>query len=85
MTATTELKTYGLYIGGEETRAESGATFDSINPTSGRVWATHALAGIEDVDRTVRAAREAFSGEAWRGLSPTRRGRLMTRLAELIA
>jgi acyl-CoA reductase-like NAD-dependent aldehyde dehydrogenase len=85
MTATTELKTYGLYIGGEVTGAESGATFDSINPTSGRVWATHAHAGAEDVDRAVHAAREAFDGEAWRGLSPTRRGRLMRRLADLIA
>jgi acyl-CoA reductase-like NAD-dependent aldehyde dehydrogenase len=85
MTATTELKTYGLYIAGEETFAVSGATFDSMNPTSGHVWATHALAGAEDVDHAVRAARAAFESEAWRGLSPTRRGRLMRRLADLIA
>jgi acyl-CoA reductase-like NAD-dependent aldehyde dehydrogenase len=85
MTAITELKTYGLYIGGEETPAASGDTFDSIDPTSGRVWATHALAGAEDVDRAVRAAQAAFDGEAWRGVSPTRRGRLMRRLGDLIA
>ena len=32
-----------------------------------------------------RAARAAFEDERWRGLSPTRRGRLMMRLADLIA
>jgi acyl-CoA reductase-like NAD-dependent aldehyde dehydrogenase len=84
MTATAELTTYGLYIGGEESTAASGETFDAINPTSGRVWATHALAGAEDVDRAVRAARRAFERKEWRALSPTKRGRLMMRLADLI-
>jgi acyl-CoA reductase-like NAD-dependent aldehyde dehydrogenase len=76
---------YRFYIAGEDVEAASGATFDAFNPTSGRTWATHALAGAEDVDRAVRAAAAAFEGEAWRGLSPTRRGRLMMRWAELIA
>jgi acyl-CoA reductase-like NAD-dependent aldehyde dehydrogenase len=76
---------YRFYIAGGDVEAASGATFDAFNPTSGRTWATHALAGAEDVDRAVRAAAAAFEGEAWRGLSPTRRGRLMMRWAELIA
>jgi acyl-CoA reductase-like NAD-dependent aldehyde dehydrogenase len=84
MTATAELTTYGLHIGGEESTTASGETFDAINPTSGRVWATHALAGAEDVDRAVRAARRAFESEEWRALSATKRGRLMMRLADLI-
>jgi hypothetical protein len=36
MTATAEPTTYGLYIGGEESTAASGESFDAINPTSGR-------------------------------------------------
>jgi acyl-CoA reductase-like NAD-dependent aldehyde dehydrogenase len=79
------MKRYGLYIGGEEVDAVSGATFEALNPTTGQPWATIAEAGAEDVDRAVRAAQEAFEDEAWRGLSPTRRGRLMMRLADLIA
>jgi acyl-CoA reductase-like NAD-dependent aldehyde dehydrogenase len=85
MTDTVEVATYGLYIGGGDVAAASGETFDSIDPTSGRVWAKHALAGAEDVDRAVRAAQETFESDSWRGLSPTRRGRLMMRLGELIA
>jgi acyl-CoA reductase-like NAD-dependent aldehyde dehydrogenase len=79
------MRNYGLYIGGEDVAAAAGATYEAINPTTGETWATHALAGAEDVDRAVRAAATAFENEAWRGLSPTRRGRLMMRLADLIA
>jgi acyl-CoA reductase-like NAD-dependent aldehyde dehydrogenase len=76
---------YRLYIAGEHVGAASGATFDAINPTTGETWATHALAAADDVDRAVRAAGSAFESEAWRALSPTRRGRLMMRWADLIA
>src|SRR3954451_24003362 len=70
---------YGLYIDGADVAAASGETFEALNPTTGRRWATHALASDADVDRAVRAAAAAFESEAWRALSPTRRGRLMMR------
>jgi aldehyde dehydrogenase (NAD+) len=76
---------YRLLIGGEEVDAADGRTFEALNPTTGRAWATMAEAGAEDVDRAVTAARRAFEDERWRGLSPTRRGRLLLRLADLIA
>ncbi len=79
------MKQYRLLIGGQQVDAASGETFDAVNPTTGETWATHALAAAEDVDRAVRAATTAFESEAWRGLSPTRRGRLLLRLADLIA
>ena len=79
------MKRYSLYISGEDVDAASGASFDALNPTTGEIWATHALAGAEDVDHAVRAAAAAFENGAWRGLSPTRRGRLMMRWADLIA
>jgi acyl-CoA reductase-like NAD-dependent aldehyde dehydrogenase len=76
---------YGLYIDGANVASASGETFDALNPTTGQTWATHALATDADVDRAVRAAAAAFESEAWRALSPTRRGRLMMRWADLIA
>jgi acyl-CoA reductase-like NAD-dependent aldehyde dehydrogenase len=79
------MKQYRLYIGGEDVDAVAGETMEALNPTTGRSWAHVALARAEDVDRAVRAARAAFEDERWRGLSPTRRGRLMMRLADLIA
>jgi acyl-CoA reductase-like NAD-dependent aldehyde dehydrogenase len=39
----------------------------------------------EDVDRAVTAARKAFKGPDWRGLTPTARGKLLNALADRIA
>jgi acyl-CoA reductase-like NAD-dependent aldehyde dehydrogenase len=55
-----EIREYKMLIGGEWVDAQSGETFESINPYTGRVWATAPEAGDEDVDRAVGAAREAF-------------------------
>ena len=75
---------HGLYIAGEEVAAGSGRTFLSTNPATGEAWASFAEADSADVGRAVDAAAAAFRGDAWRALSPTKRGRLLMRLAELI-
>ena len=75
---------HGLYIAGEEVAAGSGRTFLSTNPATGEAWASFAEADTADVERAVAAAAAAFRGAAWRALSPTKRGRLLMRLAELI-
>lgn len=74
-----------LHINGQDVPAASGRTFLSTNPATGQAWASFAEAGAADVDAAVAAARVAFDGPAWRGLTPTRRGRLMMRLGDLIA
>ena len=80
-----EVRNYRMLIGGEWVEALSGKTFESVNPYTGRVWATAPEAGEEDVDRAVRAAREAFDEGPWGTMTGTERARLMRRLAELIA
>jgi (Z)-2-((N-methylformamido)methylene)-5-hydroxybutyrolactone dehydrogenase len=80
-----ERREYEMLIGGEWVGARSGKTFESINPYTGRAWATAPEAGEEDVDRAVRAAREAFDEGPWGKMTGSERARLMRRLAELIA
>src|SRR5919107_1345904 len=80
-----EVRQYKMLVGGEWVNARSGKTFESINPYTGRVWATAPEAGEEDVDRAVRGAREAFDEGPWGGMTGTERARLLRRLAELIA
>ena len=72
----------GHFIGGDEVPAASGATFDSLDPTSGETVATLALGGAQDVDRAVAAARAALPG--WRAVDPYERGRILQRLADLL-
>jgi aldehyde dehydrogenase (NAD+) len=74
-----------MLIAGEWCDAESGRTFDSINPFTGQAWASVPRAGIEDVDRAVNAARTAFEHPSWRDLNATRRGALLYKLGDLIA
>jgi len=80
-----EMREYKMFVGGEWVDAQSGETFESINPYTGRVWATAPKAGDEDVDRAVGAAREAFDEGPWGKMTGTERARLMRRLAELLA
>ncbi|MDP9478557.1 MAG: aldehyde dehydrogenase [Actinomycetota bacterium] len=79
------IRNYKMLVGGEWVDARSEKTFESVNPYTGRVWATAPEAGEEDVDRAVRAAREAFDEGPWGRMSGTERARLMRRLAGLIA
>ncbi|MGE0154220.1 MAG: aldehyde dehydrogenase [Reyranellaceae bacterium] len=79
-----EQRKFAFHVGGEERGPVEERYFDSINPTTGEVWGEFAEAGAVDVDAAVRAANAAFRG-AWRELSPTRRGRLLMRWADLIA
>jgi len=82
--AGTETRACRMYIDGEWVDARSGERFDSVNPYTGQVWATAPLAGAEDVDAAVRAARRALDGP-WRELSASARGHRLRRLADLIA
>jgi aldehyde dehydrogenase (NAD+) len=80
-----EVREYKMLVGGEWVDAHSGKTFDSVNPYTGRVWSTAPEADEEDVDKAVRAAREAFDEGPWGKMTGTERARLMRRLADLLA
>lgn len=75
---------FKLLIDGDWTDGASGRSMTTINPASGDVWATFAMAEAEDVDRAVKAARHALTKKEWAGLSPTQRGALMYKLADLL-
>jgi acyl-CoA reductase-like NAD-dependent aldehyde dehydrogenase len=75
---------HNLLIGGERPEAADGRTFETIDPSTGRPIADVAHGGEEDVDRAVRAAREAFDDERWTSLPAAQRSRLMMKLAELM-
>jgi len=62
----------------------SGRTFLTDDPYSGEAWAQIARSDAADVDLAVAAAKKAFTEGAWSGLTATRRGKLMYKLAELI-
>ncbi len=73
-----------MLIDGQWVDAASGKTFPVYNPATGEVMANVAEGDKEDIDRAVSAARRAFESGPWRTMSPSQRGQLIYRLADLI-
>jgi len=72
------------FINGKYVDAASGATFDSINPGTGKLLARVAAGDSEDVNRAVSAARATFRKGVWANLAPSKRQKVLKRLADLI-
>ena len=73
-----------MLIGGDWVEAASGKTFEVYNPATGEVLANVAEGDTEDIDRAVKAARAAFETGPWTQMTPSERGRIIHRLADLI-
>ncbi|PLN82410.1 aldehyde dehydrogenase [Aspergillus taichungensis] len=74
----------GLFINNEFVPSKSGEKIASINPADEKEITSVYAAGEEDVDLAVKAARKALKDPSWKQLSPTDRGEMMHKLADLI-
>jgi aldehyde dehydrogenase (NAD+)/betaine-aldehyde dehydrogenase len=79
------MQKFQLYVDGEFCDAEGAATFESLDPSTEQAWALMPRASAADTDRAVKAAWRAFNHGAWPALTATARGKLLFRLAELVA
>ncbi|MBY5787544.1 aldehyde dehydrogenase [Rhizobium leguminosarum] len=77
------MRRFQHYIDGEFSDGE--ASYPSIDPASGTVWADMPEARERDVDRAVNAADRALYEGAWPKLTATQRGKLLYKLADLVA
>lgn len=73
-----------LLVDGEWIPASNGDTFPTYNPATGEILSQIALAGKEDVDAAVRAARRALEQGEWGRMMADDRARLLWKLADLI-
>lgn len=76
---------FRMFIGGEWVEGSGGEVIESMNPYTGRTWATVARGTAEDAGRAVEAAHRALRSGPWAAMSPSARGALMRRLADLLA
>ncbi|MGC1497757.1 MAG: aldehyde dehydrogenase [Sulfitobacter sp.] len=76
---------YELYIAGAWQAGSAGQVMQSVNPADGQVWATFDCAAPQDVDAAVDAATAVLDHPEWRDMTQTARGKLLYRLADLIA
>ncbi|MBN9069894.1 MAG: aldehyde dehydrogenase, partial [Rhizobiales bacterium] len=71
------------YIDGSFSDGE--ARFDSLDPATGKAWAQMPEAREADVERAVNAAHAALYEGSWAKTTATQRGKLLYRLADLVA
>lgn len=76
---TTELLNF---INGTAVPADSGETYDVIDPSTGQVYATAPKSSATDVQSATTAAAAAF--ESWRDTTPYERSRAMLKLAAAV-
>lgn len=83
-TAIVDLRpSYGLFIGGDFVDG-SGTAFKTINPATEEPLAEVAEATAEDVDKAVRAARQAHT-RVWSRMSGAERAKYLYRIARILA
>lgn len=73
-----------LLIGGSWVDPKSAARIPVFDPATGKQIAEVADADASDVDRAVKAAREAFEKGPWRDMLPAQRAALIWKLGDLI-
>jgi len=72
-----------LLIGGHWVTGNGHETFDSIDPSTGKLITKFPCADKADVDAAVGAARKALQGK-WSSMTPNERGKILWKMAELI-
>jgi betaine-aldehyde dehydrogenase len=76
--------TYAMWIDGQAVPAKSGQTFSRESPAHGVKVGEYPLAGSDDVDAAVGAARRAFDIGSWPHTPGAERAKALLRAAELI-
>jgi aldehyde dehydrogenase (NAD+)/betaine-aldehyde dehydrogenase len=77
------LEVFQHYINGAF--EDASETFESLDPATGLAWAQMPMANESDVDRAVSAAHVAFTTGVWPTLNASTRGKLLYKLADLMA
>ncbi|WAM55191.1 aldehyde dehydrogenase [Vreelandella venusta] len=72
------------FINGEFVAAADGSTLSSINPATGHVLAEVASCADQDAELATQAARATFESGVWSRCHPSKRKRVLLRLAELV-
>ncbi len=79
------MKSYDrLFIGGEWVAPSSSNVFEVRSPTTGELVGQCPEAMEADIDRAVAAARQAVDSGPWPRMTPSERGAVLARAAELV-
>lgn len=75
---------YSLVINGQRMESGSDETFTTYNPATGEAIATVSLASVEDAEKAVEAARNAFDYGKWKKFPINKRSRVLNKIAGIM-
>lgn len=75
---------YKMYIDGKWVSADSGETFEVVNPANERTIARVPKGGKSDVKKAIEAARSTFDKGEWPHTTPAERTTVLWKLADLV-
>ncbi|MBN8192310.1 aldehyde dehydrogenase [Bacillus sp. NTK074B] len=75
---------YSLVINGQRMESTSGDTFTTYNPATGEAIATVSLASVEDAEKAVESARNAFDHGKWKKFPINKRSRVLNKIAGIM-
>jgi len=78
------IKTYQMYVAGQWVAAESGDTYQIVDPATEQPIATVPKGGVADAERAVKAARQAFDDGPWPRMLAVERSELLHTVADKI-
>jgi len=73
-----------LFIGGRWLEPSTGQYVHDLDPATNQPIAEVASGGAEDAKSAVEAAASAFENPEWRGMDPSKRGRLLYQLGQAV-
>ena len=79
-----ELKKYGLFIDGVIRGSSDSKTFESVDPSTGEVFAELADANLEDIQAAIQSARTVHESRVWQGMDISQRGSCLVKIANII-
>jgi gamma-glutamyl-gamma-aminobutyraldehyde dehydrogenase len=72
------------FIDGKFVPAQTGKTFVTENPATGKPLASMAACEAADVDAAVRSSRKAFEGGSWSRMAPLARKKVLLKFCDLL-
>ncbi len=82
--STTTIQQFELLIDGQIRPASKNEYFESINPSTGEVFARLACSTKQDMAAAIASGRKAFDSGVWTQLNLHERGQYLNRIAQLI-
>jgi aldehyde dehydrogenase (NAD+) len=78
------VQAYQMFVGGKWVPSHSGRVYAVYNPAHSSVIAEAPRGDARDVASAIEAAKAAFAEPSWRGMDPSKRGRILFKIGQTI-